>query len=192
MARCVGRALSRWSQFFPVAESAINVSQIDLPGRLDQLSQEHWQLAFEAAQNVHDESSLGDFYAQASVFQASPDKILCRCAEVFEMRSPGDITAATHQSERDALVREGCGVVLVETAEAASGLIERWGLQPASLSVATEVIPVSSGAENALVVEYPPLRGCSSHIEEFALGSKRDINMVQKIADIDGARAVSN
>jgi superfamily II DNA or RNA helicase len=166
---CADRVLNRWSQFFPVIDPANDVSQLGLPTRLEQLSEKQWKASFLAARNVKDEAALGDFYAGASSFLAPPDKLFCLCGEEFAMRTPAEVTVATLRSERDALVKEECPVVVVDDAALAGCLIERWGLRPAALTVKTEVIPVPSGPEVTVVAEFPPLRGCSPNIEEYVL-----------------------
>jgi superfamily II DNA or RNA helicase len=165
----VARSLNRWFRFLPVIEPDIDASQLNLPTRLDQLSEQCWKSGFAAARNVDDEAALGDFYAEASIVRPQPEKLCCRSGAGFAVLPPNEVTAATHRSEREALAHAGQPFVFVEHAARATALIDRWKLRPAELGVKTEVIPVPSGPENLVVKEFPPLRGCSTHIEEYVL-----------------------
>src|SRR5439155_781269 len=169
VAECVARSLDRWSDFLPVVAPDIDVSQLNLPARLDQLSEQLWKTAFAAAGNVRDEAVLGDFYAEASGFQAQPEKIFCRLGAGFTALPPSEVTAAEHRSEVEALTHSGHAFIFVQHEARAHALIGRWKLRPAELTVKTEIVPVPSSSENSLVLEFPPLRGCSQQIEEYVL-----------------------
>jgi len=169
VAECVGQALGRWHQFFPVVDPSIEVSQLGLPTRIEQVSEKHWEAAILRARDVKDEAELGDFYAEASRFTKPPEYLSCLYGKEFALRSPTEITVATNSSERDALVEEGCAVVVVANRVLAEQLVQRWVLRPASLTVKSDVIPVTSGLENALISEFPPLRGCAPDIDQYLL-----------------------
>jgi superfamily II DNA or RNA helicase len=165
----VGRPLNRWSQFIPVVEPDIDASRLNLPAKLDQLSEAQWKGAFAEASMMKDEAALGDFYAEASAYQAQPEAIRCRSGGEFTSLPPNEVTVATHGSEREALAGAGQPFVFVRQAAGAASLIERWRLRSADLSVKTEVVSIPSGPENLLVKEFPPLRGCAPHIDEYLL-----------------------
>jgi superfamily II DNA or RNA helicase len=159
--RAWGPSFARWAEIVHVVTSLSNdvTALLGVPSTVEDLTEAHWQDAFEAVLDSTNDSILGDFYAFAARAGVdAPDVIRCRIGITHGARSPGDVVV-THDRDKFAALRDlDQPLVLVSTADASRLLTEAWQLVPSSTHVRKETHWVEEGAAATLADAFPTLR----------------------------------
>ena len=162
---CVASSLHTWSRVFPVADvSDGDAERLGLPTSLDAVPNDLWGSALEAAYRIDEDPVLGRLYAEAAAAGLpAPETVRCRVGQSHQDELPAHVTVVSAQGDLEALRVAGKPVLLVTPPTDLGALISRWGLQPGSSSVRTEIHHLAARPPLPLVDEYPGLRW---HLDE--------------------------
>ncbi|MFA1546490.1 DEAD/DEAH box helicase family protein [Actinomadura chokoriensis] len=156
---CVGGGLVEHRDVLPVVQAdAALAAVLSLPDTLDKISGSQWLRLLGEVMNWEEDERLGDFYALAATQVGAPDEIRCRTSTGFEVRDPAEVAVAAERTQFGRLVAHGVPTVLAQGAEAASRLVESWGMVAFADALVTALRMVPTGPRTALEDLYPQLR----------------------------------
>ena len=158
--QAVAPDLARYSAILPVADiPAEAAARLELPGKLDQLSSEHWEVAISGVDRLERDSDIGDAYVAAAAHGVAPPKeIRCRVGRALEARPVQNVAATDDDHLARVFVQTSQPFILAARAEHVEILVQAWGLRPASDAVRTEVTWVAAGESEPLIDVFPLLR----------------------------------
>lgn len=167
----LGPEMKLWDAFFPVATGLDDSANVfDLASSFEDVSEDQWQAAVDRAETVSvPPGRLGSFYAVASRFCETPERIQCRVGPVQGLHMPGEVTAVSSQEHFDTLVQDSVPVLLLESEADAETIVEKWGLKPASDVVRTtySAVPITLGS--TVGSRFPDLAMMSDEIGDMTL-----------------------
>lgn len=159
--RAWGSSLSRWREVAPVAEWLPDdvAVRLGVPRKAQELTQSHWQDAFDGLAESTNDAIIGSLYAFAASNGVKPgDSIRCRIGATHEMRAPGSVAIAHDRLQFETLKDLEHPVIRVDSSDAANRLTGEWGLIPARDLVRQETKWVENGASVTLGDAFPTLR----------------------------------
>ena len=164
--KTVGPTLDGWSSLLPVGAFAQKIADdLGLPKILADVPDDLVAAALQTANESDDDAVLGRFYVAVADRMPRPAHIWSRVGPTHEWREPGEVAAAVDQNEFEALLLMAAPFVRVESAGAASALVDKWQLLRAAELVHTDVAYVEVAAEAPVVDAFP---GLARHLGEFA------------------------
>lgn len=114
--------------------------------------------AVERVEHLPTHAAAGELYGLLASVDRQLDQIVCSVGRDFERRPPDEVTVVSSRRDLEALVPTDTPVLLAPTPEIAALLVTRWGLQPASSALQTDLRAVPSTEPLPLVDEFPNLR----------------------------------
>jgi superfamily II DNA or RNA helicase len=188
LTKAVGPQLAAYRDVLPVADiSAEKARRLRLPSTIEEVPSDHWAALLDEVSRSVDDVFVGTTYVMLTRFGADfPEDSLTRCriGDTWATRPDDEITLAVGQDEYRALRAEQLPALLVQSAQDAELMVERWGMLRYSDVISRETREVPEGDPVPLVELFPALRQ--------RLNSGNRSSMVQRCTELEEVTRTPN